>query len=74
MGHYLSEFYSVPPPKTICWKSKNLKHKWTNDPYYRSHDKKYDKDYIAITPAERPGQYVIPHLLWCRHCYLHHQP
>ena len=66
----MSDFFPTPVPKTICWKSKNFRHKWTNDAYYRKHS----KDNIIVTPATKPGQYAIPHLLWCIHCELEHQP
>lgn len=71
MGHYLSEFYPIPPPKTICWKSITLKHKWTNDAYYHHRG---DKNYINLHPEHKPGEYVIPHLLFCINCGLEHQP
>ena len=70
MGHYLSEFYSIPPPKTKCKKSKNGKHTWTSDVYYR----KKEKHMIEVTPTTRPNQHVFHNFMFCKHCQIGHQP
>ena len=66
----MSDFFPDPVPNTKCPKSKNKKHEWTNKSHLYPDPNNKDK----IDFNSKDTGYVIPHLFWCIHCKLFHQP